>query len=106
MADANTQAQALARELSTANYDADDLPNLARSIYVRCLLKVHAVGGRNDSAKSVALTVTGNVMKQILGMHFTVAEVQKLLDEQAGLTESASDKPIKATKIDPYDLGM
>jgi len=108
MADANAQAQALARELSTANYDADDLPNLARTIYVRCLLKVHSVGGASSSAKSVALTVTGNVLKQIVGMHFAAADVQALLDEQAGVTPAAADKPAKPKppQLDPHDLGM
>ena|SRR5258708_695771 len=108
MADANAQAQALARELSTANYDADDLPNLARTIYVRCLLKVHSVGGASSSAKSVALTVTGNVMKQIVGMHFTGSDVQNLLDEQAGEKPVAADQAAKAPAkpLDPYDLGM
>jgi hypothetical protein len=106
MADASSQTQALARELSAASYDADDLPNLARNIYVRCLLKVHSVGGANNSAKSVALTVTGNVLKQMLGMHFSVSDVQKLLDEQEGGGKAASDQPGKPSPIDPYDLGM
>lgn len=108
MADASSQAQALVRELSTATYDADDLPNLARTVYVRCLLKVHSVGGRSSSAKSVALTVTGNVLKQLIGMHFAATDVQKLLDEQEGQAEAApaADKPSKATPIDPYDLGL
>ena len=107
MADANSQAQALARELSTASYDADDLPNLARTVYVRCLLKVRSVGGTSSSAKSIALTVTGNVLKQIIGMHFTATDVQKLLDEQAGVSPAAADEPTSKSKpIDPYDLGM
>jgi hypothetical protein len=105
MADANSQAQALARELSTAHYDADDLPNLARNIYVRCILKVHSVGGRSSSAKSVALTVTGNVMTQLLGMHFTAKEVQDLLDEQEGKPKSAPEAGTSPA-LDPYDLGM
>jgi hypothetical protein len=107
MADPNSQAQALARELSTAHYDADDLPNLTRNIYVRCLLKVHAAGGASNSAKSVALTVTGNVLKQIVGMHFTASDVQKLLDEEAAGGAGAGDQPKQAAiPIDPYDLGM
>jgi len=110
MADATSQAQALVRELSTANLDADDLPNLARNIYVRCLLKVRALGGAHNSAKSVALTVTGNVLKQMVGMHFSPTDVQKLLDEQekgGGATAApAADQPGKPNPIDPYDLGM
>jgi hypothetical protein len=106
MADASSQAQALARELSTASYDADDLPNLARNIYVRCILKVHSVGGRSSSAKSVALTVTGNVMKQLLGMHFSASEVLSLLDEQEGKGKHAPDQPGTPSALDPYDLGM
>jgi hypothetical protein len=106
MADARTQA--LARDLAKANYDADDLPNLARNIYVRCLLKVHSVGGRSDQAKTLALTVTGEVMKEIVGMHFGAKDVQELLNEQAGVKsegEPASEKP-KPKPLDPYDLGM
>jgi hypothetical protein len=108
MADASSQAQALVRELATANYDADDLPNLARNVYVRCLLKVHAVGGRTNAAKSVALTVTANVLKQLVGMHFGAPDVQKLLDEQEGVAPAAADQAGKPPPkpIDPYDLGM
>jgi hypothetical protein len=82
MADANTRARALAAELATAKYQADDLPNLARNVYVRCLLKAHAVAGRSGSAKTVAQQVTANVLKQLVGFHFSVADVQKLLDEE------------------------
>ena len=106
MADARTQA--LARDLAKANYDADDLPNLARNIYVRCLLKVHSVGGRSDQAKTLALTVTGEVMKEIVGMHFGAKDVQELLNEQAGVKsegEPVPEKP-KPKPLDPYDLGM
>ena len=97
----------MTRELSSANYDADDLPNLARNVYVRCLLKVHSVGGASN-AKQIALQVTGNVLKQIVGMHFTVKDVQNLLDEQAQGAAPAGYQAGKApTKpIDPYDLGM
>jgi hypothetical protein len=83
MADANTRARSLAAELASKDYQADDLHNLARNVYVRSLLKVHSVGGRTASAKSVALTVTANVLKQLVGFHFTPAEVQSLLDEEA-----------------------
>jgi hypothetical protein len=106
MADARTQA--LTRELAKGSYDADDLPNLARNIYVRCLLKVHSVGGRSDQAKTLALTVTGEVMKEMVGMHFGPKDVQTLLDEQEGAKtpgEGAPEKP-KAKPLDPYDLGM
>ena len=104
MADAQTQA--LARELSRGSYDADDLPNLARNVYVRCLLKVRQVGGKSSNAKDLALTVTGEVMKELVGMHFSAGDVQKLLDEQEGVVanEPAADKP-KAPTLDPYDLG-
>jgi hypothetical protein len=121
MATANTQA--LARELLSANYDADDLPNLARKVYVSCLLKVHAVGGRANAAKSIALSVTGNVLKQLVGMHFTALDVQSLLDEQEGgskpaeprttasldphdLGDAKADEPRKKVSLDPHDLGM
>ena len=98
----------MTRELSSANYDADDLPNLARNVYVRCLLKVHSVGGASSSAKQIALQVTGNVLKQIVGMHFTAKDVQNLLDEQAQGSAPAGDQAGKAAAkpIDPYDLGM
>jgi hypothetical protein len=84
MADANmnTRARALTAELAAANYQADDMANLARNVYVRCLLKVHAVVGRSGSAKTVAQQVTANVLKQLVGMHFTLSDVQKLLDEE------------------------
>jgi len=106
MADARTQA--LTRELAKGNYDADDLPNLARNIYVRCLLKVHSVGGRSDHAKTLALTVTGEVMKEIVGMHFGAKDVQTLLDEQQGGKAEGDAAPEKAKPkaLDPYDLGM
>jgi hypothetical protein len=90
MADANTRAQALATELATANYQADDLPNLARNVYVRCLLKVHSVAGRSGSAKTVAQQVTANVLQQIVGFHFSVAEVQKLLEEEEAPADKAA----------------
>jgi hypothetical protein len=105
---ADARAQALAREISTANFDADDLPNLARNVYVRCLLKVFAVAGRNNTAKPLALTVTGEVMKEIVGMHFSADDVQSLLDEQEGKkpdAEAVPEKP-KPKALDPYDLGM
>jgi len=82
MAETHTRAGALAAELAAANYQADDLPNLARNVYVRCLLKVHSIAGRSGSAKTVAHQVTANVLKQLVGMHFTLADVQKLLDEE------------------------
>src|SRR3954471_25080298 len=106
MADARTQA--LARELAKGSYDADDMPNLARNIYVRCLLKVHSVGGRSEQAKTLALTVTGEVMKEIVGMQFGARDVQQLLDEQAGVKDEATGAPAKAAPkaLDPYDLGM
>jgi hypothetical protein len=81
MADAH-KVRSLATELSSATYQAKDLPNLARNVYVRCLLKVHSVAaGRTSQAKSLALAVTANVLKQLVGFHFTVADVQELLDE-------------------------
>jgi len=104
MATANPQA--LARELLSANFDADDLPNLARKIYVSCLLKVHAVGGRANAGKAIALSVTGSVLKQLVGMHFTTVDVQSLLDEQAAAKQqpkSESGRP--AASLDPHDLG-
>ncbi len=82
LADANLQARALANELSAANYQADDLPNLARNVYVRCLLKVYGISGRSSNAKSVALQVTANVLKQLVGFHFSLAEVESLLAEE------------------------
>jgi hypothetical protein len=97
MADAHSKVRSLATELSTANYQAKDLPNLARNVYVRCLLKVHsASGGRTSQAKGMALAVTANVLKQLVGFHFTTAEVQQLLDEeeqgeQAGDTAKKDD---------------
>jgi hypothetical protein len=81
-ANANSQARALAGQLSSATYQADDLPNLARNVYVRCLLKVHSTGGRSSNAKSVALQVTANVLKQLVGFHFSIADVQGLLAEE------------------------
>jgi hypothetical protein len=81
MADRNGQAQALAAELSAANFQADDLSNLARNVYVRCLLKVHGIAGRNMSAKVIALKITAHVLQQKVGFHFTAADVQSLLDE-------------------------
>ena len=107
MADARTQA--LARELAKASYDADDLPNLARNIYVRCLLKVHSVGGRSGQAKELALQVTGEVMKEIVGMHFGVRDVQALLNEQEGKKkdDGAPAEPAKPKpSLDPHDLGL
>jgi hypothetical protein len=108
MADVSQAQAALTRELSSANYDADDLPNLARNVYVRCLLKVHSVSGPNNSAKQIALQVTGSVLKQIVGMHFTVKDVQSLLDEQERGPAPAGDQAAKPAPkpIDPYDLGM
>jgi hypothetical protein len=109
MADARTQA--LAKELAKANYDADDLPNLARNIYVRCLLKVHSVGGRSGQAKDLSLQVTGEVMKEIVGMHFGAKDVQALLDEQEGGAKKKDDgAPAEPAKpkpsLDPHDLGL
>jgi len=94
MADAR-KVRSLATELSTASYQAKDLPNLARNVYVRCLLKVHAAAvGRTSQAKPLALAVTANVLKQLVGFHFTVAEVQELLDEweEEEQTGDANDK--------------
>jgi hypothetical protein len=96
MADSNTQARALASELSRATYQADDLPNLARNVYVRCLLKVHGIAGRHGSAKSVAIQVTANVLKQLVGFHFTPADVQKLLDEEE--EPPVKSEPVKSEK--------
>jgi hypothetical protein len=76
------QAQALAAQLSATDFKADDLPNLVRNVYVRCLLKIHGVAGRNRDAKSLALQITAHVLKQKVGFHFTAAEVQGLLDEE------------------------
>ena len=111
MADARTQA--LARELAKASYDADDLPNLARNIYVRCLLKVHSVGGRSNQAKELSLTVTGEVMKEMVGMYFSTKDVQALLDEQEGGAKkkpadgAAPEEPKKPKpSLDPHDLGL
>jgi hypothetical protein len=104
MADVRTQA--LARELAKGSYDADDLPNLARNIYVRCLLKVHSVGGKSNQAKTLALQVTGEVMKELVGMHYGANDVQALLDEQAGEKDQpVAEKPLPKP-LDPYDLGM
>ncbi len=104
---ADPQAQALARELSRGAYDADDLPNLARNVYVRCLLKIRSVGGRSGSAKDLALTVTGEVLKELVGMHFGAGDVQGLLNEQAGVVTDAPGEPAKAAPaLDPHDLGL
>jgi hypothetical protein len=78
---ANGNTQALAAQLSAANYKASDLSNLARNVYVRCLFKVHAMSGRNNSAKGIALEITAKVMQQKVGFHFTPAEVQDLMDK-------------------------
>jgi hypothetical protein len=90
MADAHTRTRSLAAELAAANYQADDLPNLARNVYVRCLLKGHAAAGRSASVKSVALKVTAHVLKQLVGFHFTLEDVQALLDEEE---EAAGKEP-------------
>jgi hypothetical protein len=108
MANATPQTQALARELARGNFDADDLPNLARNIYVRCLLKVQSVGGRSGHAKAVSLTVTGEVMRELVGMHFSDKDVQDLLDEGQKPDEAAAKAEPSATpaaNLDPYDLG-
>ncbi len=81
MSSGNVQARALAAQLSATDFKADDLPNLARNVYVRCLLKVHGIAGRNRDAKSIALQITAHVLKQKVGFHFAVADVQALLDE-------------------------
>jgi len=90
MAAPNARARSLMTELTTASYQADDLPNLARNVYVRCLLKVHSVGGRTSSAKTVSLQVTAKVLKQIVGFHFTVAEVQGLLEDEEAAAAAAA----------------
>ena len=107
MADATSQTQTLARELARGKFDADDLPNLARNIYVRCLLKVQSIGGRSSNAKALSLTVTGEVMKELIGMHFSAGDVQSLLDEQEGGDKAAAEQPPKppGPSLDPHDLG-
>jgi hypothetical protein len=82
MSNGSTQAGALAAQLVATEFKADDLPNLARNIYVRCLLKIHGVAGRNRDAKSIALQLTAHVLKHKVGFHFTPADVQGLLDEE------------------------
>ncbi|MEJ0070385.1 MAG: hypothetical protein WDO24_18655 [Pseudomonadota bacterium] len=45
-------------------------------------MKVYGISGRSSNAKSVALQVTANVLKQLVGFHFSLAEVESLLAEE------------------------
>lgn len=95
MTNGNARAQqALAARLAADSYEADDIVNLARNIYVRALLRVHALAGRNLSAKTIALSVTAQVLRQQVGFYFTAEEVRKLMeDEEDGEGEGAAQPP-------------
>jgi hypothetical protein len=90
MSDMNAQNQTLAAELAATAFKAEDLPNLARNIYVRCLLKVRSAGGRSVSARTIALSITAQVLKHQVGFHFTKDDVSALLDEEDGPPEAAA----------------
>lgn len=95
MSNGNARAQqALAARLAADSYEADDIVNLARNIYVRALLRVHSLAGRNLSAKTIALAVTAQVLRQQVGFYFTAEEVRKLMeDEENGEGEGTAEPP-------------
>lgn len=74
-------ANALVAQILSESYQAQDLTQLVRLIYVRVLFRIAKVANGKRQSGQMGKQITAQILTAMLGYHFDAEEVEKLLDE-------------------------